>query len=304
MSGHTVSWIAADWGTSNLRIWLMAADGTVLERRDSTKGMGQLDRMQFEPALLDLISDVLTETTCLPVIVCGMAGARQGWVEAPYVAAPCPPPNASNATRVSDTDPRVAVHILPGVKQLAPEDVMRGEETQIAGFLAERPDFNGFLCLPGTHTKWARLESGQIEAFTTFMTGEVFNLLASQSVLRHGVTAGALDLDEFRKAVADIAKAPSALGSELFRIRAKGLLGNFSGERSFSRLSGLMVGLEISGMDLAGTDEISLLGSDRIAEAYRLALDVLGHKSRLVPAEDATLRGLQLAYSSLKEASK
>ncbi|HSF91330.1 MAG TPA: 2-dehydro-3-deoxygalactonokinase, partial [Paracoccaceae bacterium] len=47
-------WIAIDWGTSNLRVWHMDADGNVLESRSSDRGMGSLSPAEFEGALLEL----------------------------------------------------------------------------------------------------------------------------------------------------------------------------------------------------------------------------------------------------------
>jgi 2-dehydro-3-deoxygalactonokinase len=95
-----------------------------------------------------------------------------------------PRPDArSGATK----DPRLRVSILPGLKQAVPPDVMRGEETQIAGFLAAAPGFDGVLCLPGTHAKWVQISAEEVVSFRTFMTGELFDLLSTQSVLRHSI---------------------------------------------------------------------------------------------------------------------
>ncbi|WP_299821021.1 2-dehydro-3-deoxygalactonokinase [uncultured Jannaschia sp.] len=85
--GARVAWIAVDRGTSNLRLWLMDAEGTVIEKRGSDKGMNALDRTGFEPTLVEMAVDVLPENGLAPVIVCGIAGSRQGWTEAPYFPA-------------------------------------------------------------------------------------------------------------------------------------------------------------------------------------------------------------------------
>ena len=137
----------------------------------------------------------------MPVIACGMVGARQGWIEAPYSQVPCAPVGLSMIKPVVE-DTRLDVSILPGLSQTDPADVMRGEETQIAGYLAENPGFDGVLCLPGTHTKWAHISAGEVVSFRTFMTGELFALVSSQSVLRHSVGAG-WDGPAYRSAVSD-----------------------------------------------------------------------------------------------------
>ena len=119
-----------------MRVWVIDADGSVLERLTSDRGMGTLAPEDFEGALLALIDGHLPEGQVTPVICCGMVGARQGWAEAPYVAVPCAPGATERAIRAPSTDPRLSVHIWPGLGQDRPADVMRGEETQIAGFLS------------------------------------------------------------------------------------------------------------------------------------------------------------------------
>ena len=144
-----LDWIAVDWGTSNQRAWLLDHEGSVIARRSSDRGMNSLDREGFEPALLELVGDALPQASRIPVIICGMAGSRQGWAEAPYRSVPCTPPGLAEATKVPASDARPRRAHPSGHRQAAP-DVMRGEETQIAGLFAARPDLDGVICLPGT----------------------------------------------------------------------------------------------------------------------------------------------------------
>ena len=239
-------WIAVDWGTSRLRAWAMAADGAVLAEGSSSDGMGALDPDGFESALMRLVGDWLPDTGApVPVVACGMVGARQGWREAPYRPVPCAPLGGGMA--VTTADPRLSVRILPGLSQATPPDVMRGEESQIAGLLSHMADFDGVICLPGTHTKWAQVSAGEVVSFQTFLTGEMFDLLATRSVLRHSVGGGALDRAAFAGAVTDAMTAPQKLAARLFAIRAAGLLEGLPEAEARGRLSGLLIGLELAG---------------------------------------------------------
>ncbi len=298
------AWIAADWGTTNLRIWALSPSGATIVHRASGKGMSRLARDAFEPALLELIDDVLEDGTTTPVIVCGMAGSRQGWAEAPYMTVPCGPPGLGDATRVTARDPRLAVYILPGIKQLHPADVMRGEETQIAGFLAQEPAFEGVLCLPGTHTKWVSLSGTKITSFRTVMTGELFALLSRESVLRHGLAADEMDPAAFSQGVRDAVDRPEHFTAALFGIRAAGLIAGLGPEAARGRLSGLLVGAELAAVrqDIASLP-VAILGSDGIARTYQTALECLGIAPRLLDAETITLRGLALAHASYSKVS-
>ena len=297
-------WLAVDWGTSHLRVWGMAANGTVQFRQSSYAGMGSLSRDRFEPALLDLVGDRLTAGTT-PVIVCGMAGSRQGWAEAKYVATPCTPPGIDRATQVQTTDARLVVHILPGVKQASPADVMRGEETQIAGFLALNPKFDGVICLPGTHTKWVHISAGEIVSFRTFMTGELFALLSQHSVLRHTVAGDGWNEDAFSEAVSTTMSNASDLAARLFSIRAEGLLNDLHADEARARLSGLLIGAELAAARPYWLGQhVALIGDDVLCKAYGEALGAQGLPVERTDAERMTLEGLKAAYAGLKETTQ
>lgn len=216
-------WIAVDWGTTNLRAFAMGRDG-VLAQATSEDGMGRLDRDGFEPALLRLIGPWLTDGAVTEVVACGMVGSRQGWHEAPYRAVPCAPLDPASLVTAPTRDARIRVRLVPGLKQALPADVMRGEETQIAGALALLPGFDGVVCLPGTHSKWAHLSAGEVVSFQTFMTGEMFALLSQASVLRHGMQGEGWDDAAFDAGVSDALSRPERIGAKLFGIRAEGLI--------------------------------------------------------------------------------
>ncbi|MBA3324517.1 MAG: 2-dehydro-3-deoxygalactonokinase, partial [Rhodobacteraceae bacterium] len=262
----TAEWIAVDWGTSNLRAWAIAGDAPTAEAL-SPDGMATLARDGFEPALLALVEPWLAPDRPTDVIACGMVGARQGWVEAPYAAVPCPPPRAFARPQVAD--PRLRVHVLPGLRQDAPPDVIRGEETKIAGLLAAEPRFDGVACSPGTHTKWAHVSAGEIVSFASFMTGEIFALLSTESVLRHSVAEDGWSTPDFADAVEEMLAHPERLATRLFGIRAAGLLAGLAPERARARLSGLLIGAELAGARpyWLGRDVV-LIGTPALNDAY------------------------------------
>ncbi|WP_239113623.1 2-dehydro-3-deoxygalactonokinase [Shimia biformata] len=292
-------WIAVDWGTSHLRAWAMQ-DGAPLATGDSTKGMGRLAPDEFEPALLEVIGGWLKDGGT-DVICCGMVGARQGWQEAPYSAVPTKPSELPPIFTVSQ-DPRISVHILPGLRQDNPADVMRGEETQIAGFIAQNPNWDGVLCLPGTHTKWAHVSAGEVVSFRTFMTGEMFALLSSQSVLRHSVTGDGWDNDAFLAAVSDAMSHPDRIAARLFSLRAEDLLHGQGAEVARATLSGLLVGAELSAARPFWLgQQVALIGSGATAPIYGAALKAQGVPTRTEDVARMTLAGLTAAYIRLKE---
>jgi 2-dehydro-3-deoxygalactonokinase len=203
---------------------------------------------------------------------------------------------------VATADPRIAVTIVHGMCQIDPPDVMRGEETQLAGLLALEPGYAGAACLPGTHTKWATLDRDRVAGFRTFMTGELFALLRDQSILRHSV-GSETELDEaaYADAVTEAAAAPAALAARLFSTRARGLLGTLRPAEALGRISGLLIGMEIGAMRAAWIDRpLMLVGTPALCRRYSLALTLLGARMpATVDAERCTLAGLSAAYRLL-----
>jgi len=284
-------WIAVDWGTSNLRAWAMGADGRVLAEAESDEGMGKLAPSDFEAALLRLITPWLAGTP--PVLACGMVGSRQGWREAPYRAVPCTPLDRAALIAAPTTDPRLRVTIAPGLMQADPADVMRGEETQIAGALRLMPGYDGILCLPGTHSKWAHISAGEVVSFQTFMTGELFALLSTASVLRHGMQGSGWDEAAFDTAVTDALSRPERLGARLFSLRAQGLIAGLTPDAARARLSGLLIGMELAAARPYWLGQrVTLIGAEKLSTAYARALAAQGVTTGRLSVTDCTLAGL------------
>lgn len=286
-----LDWIAVDWGTTHLRVWAMSTSGDVLAQAASDDGMGRLSQDGFEPALLALIDPWLSGRT--RILACGMVGAKQGWQEAPYQTVPAKP-SALAPMRVTATrDPRLDLWIVPGLSQSSPADVMRGEETQIAGAIAMAPNFDGVLALPGTHTKWAHISAEEVVSFQTYMSGELFSLLSEHSVLRHSVAAESLDKDAFLDAVSDSLSRPERLAARLFSIRADATLNGTDPAISKARLSGFLLGAELAAARPYWLgQEVIVAGAGALAALYGAALSAQGVSARVIEADPLTLRGL------------
>lgn len=286
----TIDWIAADWGTTNLRLWAMAGRSPV-EARHSDQGMASLTPDGFAGAL----AQATAGWPAVPVIACGMVGSRQGWVEAPYAPVPCPA--APRMVAVPGDPGGRPVRIICGIRQDVPADVMRGEETQIAGLLALDPDFDGIACLPGTHTKWVRISAGEICNFKSFMTGEIFGLLTNHSVLRHSVGAGDCDPVLFRDAVSDAMSRPERGYAGLFQLRAESLLSGLDPAVARARLSGTLIGWELAGARpwWLGA-QVTIIGAPALSALYAEALGAQGVPAARMSVEDATLAGLSAAH--------
>lgn len=297
-----IDWIAVDWGTSNLRAWAMAGEA-VVAARSSDQGMGRLAPGDYPAVLSEITEGWRRPGATLPTLVCGMAGARQGWVEAPYTPVPATP-GPTGAVTPARAPEGLAVRVLPGLSQTAPRaDVMRGEETQIAGALRLFPGFEGTVCLPGTHSKWTAVQQGMVAGFQTFMTGEIFALLAGRSALRHGMEGAGLDAAAFAEGVAAAMAAEGRIWPDLFPLRAAGLLEDLSPEVARGRLSGLLVGAEIEATRRWWLGRrVVVVGEGALAGLYVAALDAQGVQAERVDGGAAVVAGLAAARAQMETA--
>jgi len=285
------SLIAVDWGTSSLRGARLDDDGAVLEERAFPRGILTVPAGEFPAVFDELFGDWISapEALCL---IAGMAGSKQGWVEAPYCA--CPAGAEELATKLAWVDPgRIA--IVPGMscERDGVPDVMRGEETQVFGALRLLGIDRGTVVLPGTHSKWVRVEAGRIHDFTTAMTGEFYALLRQHSILARTLPAddGPFHGDAFDAGVAHAMRSPGLLQSA-FSVRTLALFGRVPQSQQPSYLSGLVIGEELRERALHADAHVVVVGAAVLTLRYERALASLGVRADTVGAQ-AGWRGLR-----------
>lgn len=305
-------YVLVDWGTTSFRLWLVDQSGTVLAESRGREGMSYAAEAGFG-AVLDRHLQHISAPDGVPVVICGMAGARQGWVEAAYLATPTRLDDvAASATIVTEraTDTR----ILPGLScdNPAMPSVMRGEETQLMGLALEND--SALVCMPGTHCKWVEIVDGAVTGFSTFMTGELFDVLTSHSILRHAVgdgAAGKMQPDaHFLSAVKTGFDSPDIAWARIFALRAGQLLDLSDLADGAGFLSGLLIGAEIgAALKIASApqrlkpERLVLVASGQLADLYTAALRHVGLQPQLQDAEAATRKGLlAAAHKIIREA--
>ena len=281
--------IAVDWGTSSMRAYRLDADGTILERTEAARGLMTIPPGGYPAVLSEVVGPWLAAGE-RRVLICGMAGSRQGWVEAPYLPCPARPADLALATVAVAFD-HAEVRIVPGLSDRDPDgvpEVMRGEETQLAGVLDAAPD-GGLVCLPGSHAKWARVAGGRVEGFATYLSGEAFAAIRAGTILGRMIAEAPPDPASFARGVAR-SGGHGHLLHQLFGVRALGLFGELADAASASYLSGLLVGTEVRAAMPPG-GRVLLVGSPALCELYSDAIGRCGGHAT-VAAPDAAATGL------------
>jgi 2-dehydro-3-deoxygalactonokinase len=270
--------IAIDWGTTALRGARLDADGAVLEERSFPRGLASLQPGEFKAVFEQHFGDwmALPGSLCL---IGGMAGSKQGWIEAPYCA--CPARFEDICAQLVWVEPQ-RIAIVPGLKcqHAGIPDVMRGEELQIFGALRLLDRADGVLVLPGTHSKWALVRAGHVQSFSTLMTGEFYALLRRHSLLARSMPAedSEFDLPAFDQGVA-VAMSSRSLLHSAFGVRTLALFDRVRPQALPSYLSGLVIGEELRSQidhNLKGGGEVIVIGSDQLTRRYERALSQQG----------------------------
>lgn len=286
--------IFGDWGTSRLRLFRVDGDGRVTARANGP-GIGSLPGSPAD-SLRATLAELVPGGKPDAVVLCGMAGSRNGLIEAPYAECPATAADWRGDAARFDLD-GIAVSVLPGLACTTPAgapDVMRGEETQIFGAMVVAPELASgrhVIALPGTHSKWARVEDGAVVGFQTWFTGELFALLRQHSTL---AKAGADEEGQAEGFEAGLARADadSDLTGALFTARAAQLREGRSHGWAMGYLSGLLIGHEVRAA--AGDESVTLIGAPSLTDAYRRALEARGVASQALDGEACAIAGLLL----------
>jgi 2-dehydro-3-deoxygalactonokinase len=296
----TAGFIAGDWGTSRLRLFLCGGDGALRERREGP-GIAAAGA-DAETIFTGLTADW---DKSLPALLSGMVGSTIGWREAAYRPCPAAPQAIAAAALRFEAGGR-AIAIIPGLSCTNASglfDVMRGEETQLLGALRLRPDLGRgrrLFCQPGTHAKWVLVEDGVVMRFQTALSGELFALLAQHSVLARGADAASPAHAAFGAGVA-AAKDRAGLLHLLFSIRSRQLSGEIPQAEAASYLSGLIIGAEVEAAIrlFAPQGDVVLICTPALAALYDAVLRRHGLGAVALDGDDAVLAGLTVLHSQL-----
>lgn len=294
----TIAGVGIDWGSTNVRAWLLTVDGTAVRSEKRSIPLQGISETRFDQTINELIVAVGAEPDAV-VVACGMIGATDGWVEAAYVSCPI------ELDRLVDhaiPAPRPRTWILPGINSLCPSpDVMRGEETQILGTIISEPtERQSLICLPGTHSKWAKVQGGKLVSFRTFATGELHALSVDKSIYANLTATGPFDEAAYCHGLE--VSEDRAILNHLFQARSRVLVGDMSSKEAYWFLSGVLIGSEIHSVSLEAAD-LTLIADGELAHLYTLGCQILLGAPKVISAEEVTKIGLSSALCSIKDLS-
>ena len=279
--------IAIDWGTSSFRAFLL--DGAnIVDHIPAGPGLLAIPPGGFPAALSAAIGPWLQGGEHR-VLMAGMVGSRQGWVEAPYLFCPVDPA-ALAAAAIPVPFAGATVRLLPGLSATdaaGMPEVMRGEEVQIAGVL-DRTGPDALVCLPGSHSKWVTVAGGRIQGFVTHMTGEAFAAIRGHTILGRLMADAPPHPGAFARGVARSADRGGLL-HHLFGVRTLGLFGQLPEDQAASFLSGVLIGHEIRAAAPVGP--VHLVGAPALCALYAAAIAQCGGTT-VIADEDAAAAGL------------
>ena len=297
--------IAIDWGTTSLRAYRLSDQGDILDKRVSSNGIISVKDGQFNETFVEQVGDWMDTAPDISVVMCGMVGSRQGWKEIDYVT------GQAGLNEIASGMEKIVLYsghkarIAPGYRGINTDglpDVMRGEETQILGAISGKVGAHIF-CMPGTHSKWVSVIDEKIIGSTTFMTGEVFDVMCQHNILGKLMTTQGRELAMAERWFDDgveKAKAGISLLSGFFGVRARALLSEIPEVYTKDYLSGLLIGTEINAAYKNKNLEVTMIGSGRLISLYDRAIRTFGGRA-LLADEDVVAVGLYELAKKIKQ---
>ena len=276
--------IALDWGTSSFRAYEIDAEGKVKNQVSAAEGILAVKDQKFEETLESHIGGWDKK---LPVIASGMITSRQGWIECAYAECPASASDLAKSITQHKTASGRAVHFITGLHlkndhkiPALKHDVIRGEETQVFGAMAEGATH---FITPGTHSKWIEVSKGRIVDFFTYMTGETFALYRHHSILGRLMKDGPADDNAFKAGLERVFSDPMGILHQLFSVRTEGLFNELPPESLPSYLSGLLVGQEVFHAINSDNNkgQYVVLATPALGAAYITALNYFGRDAKL-----------------------
>ena len=309
ISTKEVAVVGVDWGTTHRRAYALDANGACINTLADSEG-AMACKGRFGPAL----GAAMQQLQAAPplVVLSGMVGSALGWHEVPYVdhsvALDALP---AHLFAVPDAPTAARCVIVPGYcirDQHGQPDVMRGEETQLLGAVAQG-HHSGWFVLPGTHSKWVELDHGRIVQLRTYMTGELFNLLGQHGTLAAAIGKGAPVWDAAAFADGVHAAGKGALSHQLFSCRARVVSGDMPAASSQAYLSGLLIGSELHDVlrspdgsrSMHTTTTSKLIGSPELAQHYQAAAEQLDVAFEVLDAKAAFLAAMTHIQSATQQ---
>ena len=283
--------IAVDWGTSRFRAYLVDEAGRIRDRVASDDGISVVAGGDFALILKRNCGRWMAAAPDAPVIMAGMIGSRNGWREVPYATCPASPADIAARLQAVEIAPGRQAYIVPGVicRNDGIADVMRGEESLVFGTGSE----DGIIVVPGTHSKWIRMDMGRIAGFQSFLTGEAYGLLRHHSVLR----LLAEEPEDARGLERGFEAANRAGGPlhQVFEARTGVLDGTLKPAEVGPFLSGLLIATEIKDAHaLAGSvATVRLVADGALADNYRRAFELRSISTVTVAPEACLAAGLR-----------
>lgn len=286
--------LGIDWGTSNRRAYLVGRDGKCLARHADDQGMLAVGG-DFAGSLARLRAQMGVDPE-VPVVMSGMVGSASGWQEVPYLDTKVP------LTGLPDHLAPVPGHpgcfIVPGYcARDGAVDVMRGEETQLLGAVG-RGLLDGWVVLPGTHSKWVYLRGGKVDQLVTYMTGELFSMLAAGGTLAALMAGGADDEGAFAAGLQEARRA-RPLSNALFGVRARVVSKTMAAAQARSFVSGLLIGTEFVAAQGHADGAIDIIGSPALSARYESAAAHFGMPARAHDPDEVYLAALAYFFESL-----
>ena len=282
-----------DWGTSNFRAVLLDNNFVEIDFIETDVGILSLEKDEFYPYFKKILNKWLNKK--VKFYISGMAGSIDGWQETKYLLCPIKLEELSqNLVRLKNIEEDIC--IVTGIKSVKDDciELMRGEEIQVFGAMQKMEIKDGIFILPGTHSKWVKVERERVVDFKTNMSGEVFDLMSSVSILSKSIKSKKINMRAFKKGL-KLSLSEYGVLNQMFQVRTQA--DKVGKEGAYSFLSAVIIGSEIRYMSrVFESKKITLIGTAVLNNLYKSALLKYGFCVKTIDAKVATKYGMMALH--------
>jgi len=294
-----------DWGTTNFRAYKYnLLSNKLISKIENNNGILSVKNKSEYIKILKQTLQKLNLPNKTSILMAGMIGSKKGLFEVSYVNTPTSLKNLASKIlykKFSDLN----LMIIPGLvfKNNNYYDVLRGEETLAIGIIEKLKNIDhAYLCCPGTHSKWISIRKNKIQSFSTFMTGDLYSAISSNTILNQSLNKNVAKFSKsfYSKGLNFIRKNKEiSISNILFKIRTMDL---FNQNKTFERnsfLSGLIIGMELN--EILNKRNIIqlkviLIATKNLTKLYSSAFDYYKIKYQLINSNECFINGVKKIY--------
>ncbi len=281
------NYLTIDGGTTNTRINLVA-EGEILDIaklrigvKSNINGKDTYKNEIKKGIQTILENNDMSESDIERIICSGMITSELGLCPLEHLKLPCGIYELGRGLYeiVIDEISEIPFVFIRGVKNecgsFEESDIMRGEETELLG-ITDNPEPGCLYVLPGSHSKLIYIDDeGRIEHFSTELTGEIIEAIATGTILKDVIDLNNTEIDEQFLQKGYMYAKENGVNSAFFKVRILKTMFSCNDVQTYSFFIGAALSAEIENIIKSAPNKVIIAGKKQL----KLPISILLNKN-------------------------